>query len=231
TYMNITKDRVQNEGLNWERFSKQLSGQDWVFVENLTTYRLINIRDNKKIFCELLGDQYCRSFEKLGEEKTQTIFTESIGLNGRFFPNVILFKGSNQKRFWTKNNARKEGLGRFRDDFQSVYLSSEEFRRFVATPELEKICKRILKNHSEGKYSQEGEYWSFKSDFAELYVAAKKHNIKSEFADQLYEFLQKQAERPGWFEKHPIWTGLLWCFLLPLLKWIRQLLRRKHKPS
>jgi hypothetical protein len=129
-----------------------------------------------------------------------------------------ILKGSNRLENWSEKAAVNDASDHFRSAFMGAFVNSEEFRQFVASPELSKIAKRILEKFDQNKYTDD--FMEFKKDFAELYDIAEKYNIKREFADELYNFLEKKKNWPTWAARHPVYFGLTITLIGGLLIWL-----------
>jgi hypothetical protein len=152
--------------------------------------------------------------------ETGSVITKELIVNGINYPNMIIIKGSNRRSVWSHKEAKEDALNEFRLDFQIAYFNSEEFREFVATPELTQIANEINAKYKSGKYGWEYGNLEFKEDMAELIAIADAHGIKHEFAKNIYEFVKGQ---PSCRERHPIMfnvmCGIVGGALLLILIW------------
>ena len=94
------------------------------------------------------------SFIELSE--SGALRTENIRVDDIDYPNTIVIKGSNRRNDWSRKVAKMDASDDFYDDFQYAYFNSEEFREFVATPQLRNIANEIDAKYKSGKYG--GEY-------------------------------------------------------------------------
>jgi len=156
-----------------------------------------------------------RQFLELSEKGS--LRTERIVVDDINYPNTIIIKGSNRRNAWSRKAAKEEALSDFRGDFLFAYLESEEFREFVATPELTQIAKKIEAKQTAGKYGGEHGYLELKEDLDALNAAADAHGIRHEFSNNLYEFVKEQ---PSFRERHWIFCTLMLGFLLAFLIWL-----------
>jgi len=145
-----------------------------------------------------------------------SILTQGVLVNGIFYPNTINVKGSNRKDAWSRKVAKEDALYYFKLDSRDAYLNSEEFREFVANPELTRIANEIDAKYKSGKYGGEYGNLEFKEDMAELIAVTDAHGIKHEFAKNIYEFVKEQ---PSWRERHWIICALMITFLGLILIW------------
>ena len=152
--------------------------------------------------------------------ETGSVITKELIVDGINYPNMIIIKGSNRRSVWSHKEAKEDASHEFRVDFKIAYFSSEEFRKFVATPGLTQIAKKIEAKQTAGKYGGEYGYLELKEDLDELNAAADAHGIRHEFSNNLYEFVKAQ---PSWRERHwilyPFIFVLLGIFLSWFLKW------------
>ncbi len=163
-----------------------------------------------------------RPFVELSE--TGSLRTEEIVIDDTNYPNTIIIKGSNRRGAWSRKAAKEEAQHEFRGDFLTAYLNSEEFREFVATPELTHIANEIKARQEGGDYRGEYGYLIMQEDLARLTAVANAHGIEHEFTKNILAF---SKEQPGWRERHPITFnvmcgvvgGILLVFLIWFAKW------------
>lgn len=148
--------------------------------------------------------------------------TKDIIVGGIDYANTILIKGSNQRKSWSRKVAREDALGYFHSDLNFAYMFSEEFREFIATPELTEIAKTIQAKLQQGAYKGKYGYIEFRDDLAVLIAKVTAHGINPEFAKSIYKFLEKDK---SWFERHIILTGILICTIFAILVWLFKLYR------
>ncbi|MDH4203287.1 MAG: hypothetical protein OEV87_10385 [Phycisphaerae bacterium] len=148
--------------------------------------------------------------------ETGSVITKELIVDGINYPNMIIIKGSNRRSAWSRKEAKEDASHEFWTDFKIVYSNSEEFREFIATPELRNIASKIDAKFKSGKYDREYGNLEFKEDMAELIAIADSHGIKHEFAKNIYEFVKEQ---PSWRERHPIMFNVMCGILLLLLIW------------
>lgn len=154
------------------------------------------------------------SFLEVSE--TGSIVTKKLIVNGIAYPNTIIIKGSNRRSAWNRKSAKEDVLDEFHLDFQFAYFTSEEFRRFVATPQLTHITNEITRKQKAGDYGVKYGYLLFQEDLAKLNAAADAHRIKHEFTENILAF---SKEQPSWRERHPIIFTLILTFLGAFLIW------------
>jgi len=128
-----------------------------------------------------------------------SVLTQIVLVNGIFYPNTIIVKGSNRKGAWSHKVAREDALYQFESDSRDVYLNSEEFRKYLATPKLTQIANKIITKNKDGKYGEEYGPLEYEKDIAELIATADAHGINHDYAMKIYTLLK---EKPGWWEKH-----------------------------
>jgi len=156
--------------------------------------------------------------------ETGSLRTKEIVVDGINYPNTIIIKGSNRRNVWCRKAAKEEASSDFRRDFLVAYLDSEEFREFVATPQLTDIANEINEKQKVGGYGGKYGYLLMQEDLAKLTAAADAHGIKHEFSNNLYEFVKAQ---PRWRERNPtvfnvicgVVVGFLVILLILFFKW------------
>ena len=173
-------------------------------------FRRFSVITNKGWFLDLL--------------ETGSLRTKEISVDDISYPNMIIIKGSNRRSTWCRKAAKEDALDQFYSDFCLAYFDSEEFREFVATPELTHIAKEIDAKQKAGDYGGEYGYLALQEDIAKLKAAADAHGIKHEFTENILAF---SKEQPGWRERRPIMFnvmcgvvgGILLIFLIWFAKW------------
>jgi hypothetical protein len=148
---------------------------------------------------------------EMGSLRTEEIVVDDIN-----YPNTIIIKGSNRRNAWSRKAAKEEAQHDFRGDFCFAYFNSEEFREFVATPELTHIAKEIDAKQKAGDYIGEYGYLTMQEDIAKLNAAANAHGVRHEFTENLLAF---SKEQPSWRERHWIVCTLMLTFLGAFLIW------------
>jgi hypothetical protein len=116
-----------------------------------------------------------------------TVSTRNIVVNKVFYPNLIKMKASTLRKSWSGNEAKREAEELFGWEFWPALEASEDFREYMAYPELEEIAIHILEN-----WRKNPDYTMFdlKKDFEKLYFTAiLKYNVRSDFAKDIYNFL------------------------------------------
>jgi hypothetical protein len=157
--------------------------------------------------------------------ETGSLITKEMVVGGIYYPDTIIVKGSNQRKHWNLKVARKDASISFRLDLIIAYLSSQEFREFIATPELTLIAKDIIAKRDKGSYSGEHGYILFREDLGSLIAKAEEHGISHEFAESIYKFLETEQT---WLERHKvlltvllgILSAAIFTVLVWFLKWI-----------
>lgn len=156
--------------------------------------------------------------------ETGSLRIKEISVDNIVYPNTTIMKGSNRRKTWSRKAAEGDAIYCFFQDFWSAYFKSDEFREFVATPELTHIANRIIAKENANGYQGEYGYLVLQEDLAELNAAADAHGIKHEFAKNIYTFLKGQR---SWRERHwiicGVIIGVLTCCLIWVLKrsWIK----------
>lgn len=149
--------------------------------------------------------------------ETGSLRTREIAVRGIDYLNTIIIKGRNQRKAWSRKEAKRDAMAFFRSDYKSAYLDSEEFRMLTATPELTKIAKEIISKREKGEYGGEQGFILFRQDLAILIAKATVHGINPEFAKSIYKFLEKEKT---WFERHPLLLTLIGCVIFAVLVWL-----------
>lgn len=172
----------------------------------------------------------------LDVSETGIVLTEGIIVDNIVYYHPILIKGSNRENNWTKEIATEDALRYFVADIPDAFLGdafvvSEEFRKLIAYPELERIAKRLIEKRDKGEYGKENGYLEFERDFNELYETAKRYGLSSEFAENIYNFLKEEKEeqgKPSFWERYlyPILASVFGSALLTLL--IRALAKKRY---
>ncbi len=134
-------------------------------------------------------------------------------LIGKIYYNYIIIKGGNRKKDWTEDMAYEDAKYNFEKDLISAYTMSEEFRRYLAMPQLSNIANKILDRRNEGYYTN---YILFQKDFLELYEIANKYNVSHDFADSIYKFNEDRRKIPSWLERQ-IGSGVVYQLLIGLV--------------
>jgi hypothetical protein len=149
-----------------------------------------------------------------------SLATKAINVDGIDYPNTIIIKGSNRRSAWSRKVAKEDALHEFDIDFREAYWNSEEFREFVATPEITQIATEIIAKEKAGEYGGQYGYLKMKDDIVKLDNIADAHQIKHELTKNLLAFLKEQ---PSWREKHwLIFYLILTCIgalLIGFIKW------------
>lgn len=149
------------------------------------------------------------SFFEMTSENTG-IFFKNILVDKVFFPNYLLIKSSNKKKHWTTEEAVKWSHLIFESESLSAYINSEEFRKFRLSPILSQLANEIAKKESEGIYGKEmAGALEFEKDLMELRQMALQNSIPIEFTDIMLTIQRNYLNRKGWYERHPIYTGLI----------------------
>jgi len=157
------------------------------------------------------------SVEGITVSETGSLRTKDVVVKGINYPNTIVIKGCNQIKSWSRKVAREDALGYFHSDLNFAYMFSEEFREFIATPELTDIAKTIHAKLQEGAYKVKYGYIEFRDDLAALIARATAHGINPAFAKSIYKFLEKDK---SWFERHIILSGILICTIFAVFIWL-----------
>lgn len=168
----------------------------------------------------------------LNLSETGSVLVERISVDNVYYDYPILLKGSNHKEYWTAEIAASDALSYFETDIPDAVLTSEEFKQYLAYPELEKIAKEILDNWDKGKYRDS--YLEFRKDYNDLYEAGEKYGISSEFCDAVYNFFKEQKEeqeKPSWWERYlyPVLVGVLVTLITTILGAFVRKKRAKRK--
>ena len=160
--------------------------------------------------------------------ETGSVITKEMIVHGTPYPNTMIVKGSNQRRCWGARAARADARRSFQLDLISAYLFSQEFREFVAAPELTNIVQNIVAKRNKGLYAGRYGYIQFRDDLATLVAKAKAYGTSAEFATSIYDFLEN--EKP-WYERHWILSGLVVSAIVAILGLILKLIYRKFVPK
>ncbi len=149
-----------------------------------------------------------------------SVWLQGILANSIFYPNMIVIKGSNRRSDWSRKIAKEDARYYLESDFRDVYLNSEEFRKYCATPELTHIANKIITKNKDGKYREEYGPLEYEKDIAELIAVADAHGINRDYAMKIYTLLK---EKPSWRERHWIICGMivgvLTFYFLCLIRW------------
>jgi len=130
----------------------------------------------------------------------------------------ILIKGSNREQYWTKEIAADDAQYYFTVDFLSqlppgaleAFLITEDFKLSFAYPKLKELAQKIVDKQHSGEYSDEyGGFLEREKDFAELFAAAQESGVDKEFCERLFSFLKEEKEKPSWWERNPLLTGVI----------------------
>lgn len=135
----------------------------------------------------------------LEASETGSVLIKDLIVNSIVYPNAIIIKGSNHRGDWSRKVATEDALYKFESDSRGVYLNSEEFRKYLATPKLTQIANKIITKNKDGKYGEEYGPLEYEKDIAELIAVADAHGINHDYAMKIYTLLK---EKPGWREKH-----------------------------
>jgi hypothetical protein len=134
-------------------------------------------------------------------------------LIGKIYYNYIIIKGSNRKKDWTEQIALDDALYYFKADLIDAFTESEDFRKYLAMPELSDIANKILERKKNGYYTN---YLLYENDFQDLYETTKKYNIPNKFADDIYHFNEDQNEIPSWWEQYDL-LGIIRDIVLAII--------------
>jgi len=171
------------------------------------------------ILCNVVVNTPNGSFLEVSE--VGSFWTQGILVNSIFYPNTIFIRGSNRRCDWSRKIAKEDARYYFKVDSREVYLNSEEFRKYLATPELTQIANKIITKNKAGKYVEEYGPLEYEKDIAELIAAADAYGINRDYAMKTYTLLK---EKPSWWENHWIVRTLtltfLGAFLLWFIKWV-----------
>jgi hypothetical protein len=116
-----------------------------------------------------------------------TVTTKNIVANKVVYPSLTKIKASTLGKSWSVKEAKREAQELFEWEFWPAFEASEDFREYLAYPELEKIAIHILEN-----WRKNPDYTMFdlKKDFEKLYLTAiSKYKVRSDFAKDIYNFL------------------------------------------
>lgn len=156
--------------------------------------------------------------------ETGSLIVCNVWIDGIEYDYLILIKGSNAKRDWDNKVAATDARHYYEQDIIQAFVESEDFREFVARPELEEIAIEIIDKEKAGDYYTVGGFQAFTEDFENLYTTAKSYNITNEFTDSVYEFLKQQRAEieytRTWWDKYwmpltiSVIAGLIVAFII-----------------
>lgn len=161
-----------------------------------------------------------------------SLHTKDVFVDGVAYPHAMFIKGSNQYKHWTPKTAQRDAQVALWLHARRAFIESEEFRKFITSPQLTDIAKRILEREEAGKYGGQYGLLLYEEDLQELYATAKKYKVPHEFAENIYRFYSHlRSIRPGFWERHldQILTGLITAVLFALLLGFFHILHRKGK--
>lgn len=117
----------------------------------------------------------------------------------------IIVKDSNKKSDWTVSNAINESSSFFWSIFPNVFVNSKEFKEYLAEPNLSSIAEEILEKQTSGVYDNNP--LIFIRDFEYFHFTASHYNVTLDFADEVYNAIEKQKNRQD--DKHKEWRQLI----------------------
>lgn len=121
--------------------------------------------------------------------------------NSRYIDfNYVYFKGKS-KKVWTLDQARQDSTRHFMFEFWSLFNDSEDFRQYIAIPELKVMIDEINYKRMHNLYPN---VLTFKTDINKLIeVGDKKYNVSSDFVNEMYnyEFENMQVQKK-WYENY-----------------------------
>jgi hypothetical protein len=143
------------------------------------------------------------------------LFIRNIKVNGVTYP-FLLLKGSNDRKYWTREYASTDALLLFLWDYNEAFgkindweTFSMEFRKSISYGELLTQATRILAKKDRGEYDKENGYFEFEADYKYLREIAYQYDVDTEWAEGLYTFLEQQMNKPSWWDRHPFLSGII----------------------
>ena len=115
------------------------------------------------------------------------VTTKDIVVDKVYYPDLIKMKASTLRKSWSANEAKREAQELFDWEFWPAFEASEDFREYLAYPELEEIAIHIEENRrGNPNYTM----FDFKKDFERFYLTAtSKYNVRSDFAENIYGYV------------------------------------------
>lgn len=160
------------------------------------------------------------------------LFLSNVIVDGRHFHTLIM-RGSNELSAWTTEQAEIDAHRFFEIHLYRAFNQSEEFREFLAIPELSQLLEEMIQKHL---YDEEYDLSAFQEDLEEVReLAREKYHISTEFVDDLLDYLEKIALAPSplpWWEVAP-WSWILGALVsivvTAIVMYIYRRMRKKSK--
>jgi hypothetical protein len=119
-----------------------------------------------------------------------TVTTKNIVADKVFYPSLTKIKASTLRKSWSAREAKREAQELFKWEFSSVFESSEDFRKYLAYPELKEIAIYIIQNLRE---NPDYTMFDFDKDFERLHLTAVlKYGVQGNFAKSVYNYLEEK---------------------------------------
>jgi hypothetical protein len=149
--------------------------------------------------------------------KDNNISFKNIYVNNVHYKNLIEIYGNNESKNWTLKKAINRAGGKFWSDLKSAYYRSNEFKKFIATPVLQKIAKDISRKESRGKYA--GAYGAIhlEYDLKNLYAKSTEMGIDNEFTKIIIEAQRKKFTLPSWSNRNSLLIGIIGGLIVYLI--------------
>jgi hypothetical protein len=158
---------------------------------------VLNCAPNHPCFVVKARNQTFESLEfiTIGKEWIEvvgegTITTKNIVADKVAYPNIIKMKASTLRKSWSAREAKPEAQELFKWEFSSVFEASEDFRKYLAYPELKEIAIYIIQNLKE---NPDYTMFDFDKDFERLHLTAVlKYGVQGNFAESVYNYLKEK---------------------------------------
>lgn len=147
------------------------------------------------------------SFIKVEEEAE--LFLSNVIVDRRHFHTLIM-RGSNELSAWTTEQAKNDAHRFFEIHLYRAFNQSEEFREYLAYPELSQLVEQIVWKHL---HLEGYDLIAFKEDLVKVRdLARDKYHVSTEFVDEILDYLQKKmmAQSPP-----PPWEVAPWNWIIP----------------
>lgn len=136
------------------------------------------------------------------------LFLSNAIVDERHF-HMLIMRGNNESSAWTSEQAEIDARIFFEMHLYRAFDQSEEFREFLAIPELSQLLEEIIQKHL---HDEQYDLSAFQEDLEEVReLAREKYHVSTEFVDELLDYLEKIALAPSplpWWEVAP-WSWIL----------------------
>jgi len=196
-YVNLGITRVNNS-----------AGYKVIISHGLSPFgAFITIRSHAHVFFAniiFVTNEACYIDVKEGGE----LFLSNVIVDEKHFHTLIM-RGSNEPNNWTIAQAKIDAHRFFEEHLYRAFNQSEEFREYLAIPELSQLLEPIIWKHL---HEEEYDLIAFKEDLAKVRELARdKYHLNTEFVDELLDYLEKKAMTPS---PPPPWEVAPWSWIL-----------------